>query len=94
MGGGGGCLADQFFFFICLNMSTSDRRRLPSNCCWLPFKCRPVVCLSNELATGQPKCLYLFLIRKKMGQATIHFHLSFLITNHNDAGCLKRSTAL
>ena len=36
----------------------SSRRWITSNRRWLPFKCRPAVCLSTELATGRSELFF------------------------------------
>ena len=38
--------------------------RLPSNRRTLPFKCHPIVCPNNELATGRSDFLYSVLMKK------------------------------
>ena len=58
-----------FFSSFLLKTPTSNRRRLlyhrrrfsnhrwiPSDR-WLPFNCRPIVCLNTDLAIGRPKVL-------------------------------------
>uniref|UniRef100_A0A6T1YU09 Uncharacterized protein n=1 Tax=Eutreptiella gymnastica TaxID=73025 RepID=A0A6T1YU09_9EUGL len=54
--------------FFAIKQNVDNRRRLPSNCQrlhsnrrWLPFKCRPTVCLRIELATGASDFFYILL---------------------------------
>ena len=50
-----------FCFFFCQKTLVSNRRRLPSNRRRLPFKCRPIVYLNTEVATGRSAFFFLFI---------------------------------
>ena len=49
----------------------SNTLQLPSNRHWLPFQCRPIVCLNPELATRRPSWFFFISVKKRPDPPTL-----------------------